>query len=302
MLTTAGASDRMTQGHVAVYAEEARWRRAVAKSLERAGHTHGVAASPAETRQLLDSQRFDVLTLKVRDEADARELEKALAGVTLPLHSIVLGGASALLLTLHSRPGGTLRYVPGLLSAEDLSRLVDASISAGTSEEGIIESEAPAHIEEVELEEAIEGAASAVYGQARRRRHRFTTVIEGPATYALSEPARLRRCLIALLKLAMVLAPPGARVSVNARAGSDEWTIEIRASAPAGRTRNHREVAEALREEHPTLLAAARDIQRQGGMLWVELRGPAAPATHFTLPLRKNGQSAPRTAEPGEVD
>ena len=296
MVTTPDGSGTMVQGHVAVYAREARWRRAVAKSLEQAGHTHGVAASPPETRRMLISERFDVLTLRVRDEPDAREIEKALEDVTLPLHSIVLGSASALLLTLRLRPGGTLRYVPGLLSAEDLSRLVDASISAGTWEEGIIENQVSAHVEEVDLEEAIEDAASAVYGQAARRRQRFTTVVEGPAPYALAEPTTLRRSLIALLRLVMILAPHGSLVSVSARAGSDEWAIEIRAFAPEGRARGHRQIADALREEHRTLLAAARGIRQQGGMLWAELRGPAAPAAHFTLP--RHGEVVGRSAPP----
>ena len=185
--------------------------------------------------------------------------------------------------------------MPGSLSAEDLSRLVDASISAGTWEEGAIENEVPSALEEVDLEEAIEGAASAVYGYAKRRRQRFTTVIGGPATYALAEPAKLRRSLIALLRLTMMLAPQGALVSVSARAGSDEWSIVLQASAPGGRQRGQRQIAQTLREEYRTLLTAAHDIQQQGGMLWVELRGPAAPAAHFTLPLQGElaGRSAP---------
>lgn len=285
MVTTSSGSRTLTQGHIALYAQDARWRRAMAKSLGKAGHSHQEAASPSEIRRVLDSQRFDVLALKVRDEEDARAVADALEGVTMPLHSIVVGSASALPLTLRARRGGTFRYVPGRITARELSRLVDLSISAGTWEEGATENGTGAQIEEVDMEEAIESAASAVYGQARRKRQRFTTVVEGPVAGVLADRAKLRHALVTVLRLMVTLAPRGALVSVDARASDDEWLIRVRASSEGGPQREPAQIAQSLREETEALSAASRDVQSQNGMLWVELAGPAALAVCLTLPL-----------------
>lgn len=278
-------AEATTQGHVALYARDARWRRAVAKSLEDGGHSHREATSPAEIHQLLVSQRYDVLALKIRDETEAGEIAEVLEGVPLPVHTILLGSASALSLTLRRRRGGTFRYVPGVLPAKELSRLVDVSISSGTWEECATENGASAPLEEVDLEEIIQSAASAVYSRARRKRQRFHSAIEGPDTHAYANPVKLRWTLIELLKLTVSLAPHGALVSVEAEAGSEDWLIRIRASVTNRTLRSLPQVTEAVREKTKTLAAAARALKSQGGMLWVDIAGPAALAFCLTLPL-----------------
>jgi hypothetical protein len=205
--------------------------------------------------------------------------------VKLPVHSIMLGSASALPTTLRPRQSGTFRYVPGPLKARELSRLVDASISAGTWEESAADNGAGDQLEEVDIEETIESAAAGLYRQASRKRQRFNTVVTGPSTHVLGDPTRLRQTFAVLLRLTVSLAPLGAAIAVEAQAGSEEWVIKIRASTSGRGRRGPGQMAEGLREETKTISAASRDIQEQGGMFWVELLGPAAFALCLTLPL-----------------
>ncbi len=289
MVTSRLSSEPPAHGHVAIYARDARWRRAVAKALAQAGHSRHEAASPDEMHRLLLSQRFDVLALYVRNEQDAREIAQALEGVRLPHHGILVGNPSALPLVVGSRSSGTFRYVPGRLTGRELSRLVDASISAGTWDDGTAEHNASTQIEEVDLEEIIESAASAVYPQARRRRQRFSMVVEGPVESALGNPSKLRQVFVTLLQLVVTLAPRGAHVSVEARATKDDWTIRFGASG-GQRGADGTALADALREETRTLTGASRAVHLQGGLLWAELMGPAALALCLTLPLPPEAQ------------
>ena len=285
VVTTAHRYQAVTQGHVAVYARDARWRRAVAASLEEAGHSCGEAANVEEMKRLLTGQRFDVLALKVRNEAEADDVAEALAGVKLPLHTIVLGSASVLPASLPRRRGGTFRYVPGPLPARELSRLVDVSISAGMWEEGASDNSEIANLEQVELEETIDSAAAAVYSQANRKHQRFHSAVVGPATHAFADPAKLRQALIALLRMTVSAAPYRALISVDAETSRGEWLIRISATNGKRAPRRRAETTEALRGEAKTLAAVARALQEQGGMLWVELAGPAALAFSLTLPF-----------------
>ncbi len=285
MVATRDASKSLTQGHVAVYARDTRWRRAMAKRLSQAGHSHGEAANLEEIQQLLRRQRFDVLALKVRDEDDARGVAQALEGVALPPHGILVGSGSALPLILQGRRRATFRYVPGTASADELIRLVDASISAGTWEETRTENGKSTHIEEVDLEEAIESAASAVYTQAKRKGQRLHTLVEGPGASALADPTKLRRAFVVLLRMVVNLAPRGALISIEARAGRDEWAIRLHASANRRPAVDPAQLAEALREQTQALTAASGDIRQQGGLLWVELQGPGGLGLCLTLPL-----------------
>ena len=266
-----------------LYSRDARWRRSMAKGLEEAGHSHRQAATPGEARELLTRQRFDVVTLKVDDDNDARELARAFQRVTLPAHGILVGSSSALTLLPPLDRAADFRYVPGHLPPHELGRLVDASISAGATDDGGAENAAAPQIEEVDLEEAIENAAAAVYPRARRKRQRFSTVVEGPTTNALANPARLRRTLVTLLELVVESAPRGAVVSAEARAGRDEWVVRIGASGV--RADNPARLSESLRNNTRALTAASRDVRLQGGLLWMELSRAAAVGACLTLPL-----------------
>lgn len=272
-----------TQGHLAVYARDGRWRRSLTNSLTAAGHSYLEASEPQGLHRMLESQRFDVVALKVRDKEDADELGDALTRARMPHHGIFVGSFSALPLIQKLEHNGTFRFIPGRVTGSELTRLIEASISAGTREDGAAENGARIHIEEIDLEEAFESAAAAVYSLARRRQQRFSTVVEGPVHTALADAAKLRRTLVALLRLVMMLAPRQALIAVEAHAGHDEWQIGLRASAGMARTARH--LAELLHEETKTLAAASRDLKEQGGMLWVELAGSKSVGICLTLPL-----------------
>jgi hypothetical protein len=269
---------------VALYAKNAKWRKAIAKSLDEAGHSHQEVSSPEEIARMLRSQRFDVLALRVSGQTDADDITQALEGVSLPPHSIVVGDVDAVPPALSSDQPGTLRVVPGALPAQDLSRLVGISISAGAPDESDSEDDAE-YLEDIDVEEEIERAASMVYALARRKNQRFATVIEGPLTHALANPAGLRRALAALLKLAVEVAPRGARVTVEAQSSDEGWQICVRAGDTKKRGSDRASVAATIGEESKTLAQISEDISLQGGLLWVELVRASALALCFTLPV-----------------
>lgn len=267
-----------------MYARNARWRRAVANAVEKSGHSCGEAANSADLHRLLLSQRFDVLMLKVSDEEEAHDLTSVIADVKQPLHTILVGDASALPL-LPLRRSGTYRFVPGRASAQDLGRLVDVSISSGTWDEGLDENGATIELQEVDIEEAIEDAAVATYADAKRKRQRFHSAVVGTHRQAFADPALLRRVLARLMGLAVALAPTQALISVEAEAGRSEWQIRLRTSGGRRLQRKKTYFAEALRQEASALASIARDLAKQGGMLWVELLGTSGLAFSVTLPL-----------------
>jgi hypothetical protein len=197
-----------------------------------------------------------------------------------------VGNVDAVPPTLSSEQPGTLRVVPGAMPARELSRLVDISISAGEPEDAACagDEDDPDLVEEVDVEEEIDRAASAVYALARSKNQRFAARIDGPYTHALVNAAGVRRALAGLLKLAVELAPRGARVAVDARSEDEGWQICVRTGDSKKRGSDRATVAAAIGSESKTLAALSDDIQRQGGLLWVELARPSTLALCFTLP------------------
>ncbi len=285
MVVKTRMDETQTQGHIAVYAKDARSRQALAKTLSAAGHSHHDAATPDELHRLLDHQQFDVAALIVRDSGEAEALAAALDCVQLPLHTILVGSDSALPLTLKRRRGSTFRFVPGQLTAQEITHLVDSSISAGMWDEAATDNGHGSHVEQVELEDIIERAAATVYNEAKRKRQRFNTVVSGAHGYVLGNPAKLRHMFSALLRLLVSLAPTGVAVSIDAHAANDTWVIDVKASDGKASRRPVADIAAELREKRAALTAVAREIREQGGMLWVELAGPAGLALCLTLPL-----------------
>jgi hypothetical protein len=290
-----------TQGHVVFYGRDARWRRAVAKSLTAAGHSYFATAEPLELRRLLLSQRFDLLALKVRDECDAQAIADALKDVPLPLHKVLAGSASAIPLIQQYHQGGMLRYTPGQLPRDELRRLVEASLSSGAWQESPAENGASSDIEEIDLEEAIDRAAEQVYAQTRRKRQRFNTVVEGPSTEALADPTKLQRALVSLLDLVVRVSPRGALVSVEARASKDDWAIRISASAETARAGGLARLTEALEAATQVLRAAYRDISAQGGLVWVEVSDRAALGVCLALPVAPGSGREPLRVTEGHT-
>ncbi len=284
--------ETLTQGSVAVYGRNARWRHGLVKRLAEAGHVHGEAANPAQIQQLLAQQRFDVLVLNVRDEGEASEIADVLRELRPPLHMVLLGSASALPLIAQPRRGGTLRYVPGVLDPRELCRLIDVAISSGTWDDGGAEHNGSALLEEVDLEEAVEGAAAAVYAQAKRKNQRFTNTITGPAPFALAHPLKLRKVLVDLLRLVVSSSPRGASITVDAHAAGDEWSIRIGSANGQPSSRAPGQLGEVLNDEVKMLASTARALHEQGGMLWVDVMGPSAMALSLTLPLPPEAATA----------
>lgn len=225
-----------------------------------------------------------MLLAKIRDEQEGKEVADALDGVPLPPHAIHVGSTTALPGPLRSRKGGTLRYVPGRLPDQEIGRLIDMSIGTGTWEEFSAENGGTNDPEEeTDLEEAIDTAAASVYAHAKRKRQRFRTVIEGPTVYVVANPGKLESVLAELFKLLVEMAPVGALVSAEARVSEDDWTIRLSASVGNRQVRATTRIADSLHLREDVLARASRDIEKQGGLLWVEVIGPDALSLCFTL-------------------
>jgi len=299
-----------TQGHVALYSRDATWRAAVTASLSEAGHSFGQAAQPEEVQRLLEAQRYDVLALQVHDEAEGGAIASALAGIRLPLHTILAGNANALPLRLERRAGGTFRYVPGDLTPAELSRLVDVSIISGAwddapSEDAVAENGASASLGEVDLHDVIDRAASSVLGRAHRKKQTFRSEVIGSGSAAFGDRKQLIQALTALLKITIAASPERAAIAAEAEARADEWLIRITSareekagtSAPADAGAVH--AVEILRDETKTLKNVSKLMRAQGGMLWVELQTTGLPAFALTVPLPAADNARP-TGQVGE--
>lgn len=295
MHSTLLESSVQTQGHVVVFAQNCRWLEATKRNLEAAGHTCQQASAPADLRELLLRQRFDLLVLKVRSEAVANELAEALEGVRPAHHTIALGSASALSLRPSTLRSGTFRYVPGTLSAQELTSLAETSIGAegASDEEG--EGNGECTDSEVDLQEVIDRAAAAVSSQANHKRQRFNTAVSGPALHVVGNRLKLRRTLTSLFRLIVMLAPPGATVSVEAHTAAEGLTARVRVSNGAKARGSAAQLTEELRDEADALSKVSEVVRDQGGMLWVELAGPAAFGICLTLPL-PHAVAAPASA------
>ncbi len=87
------------------------------------------------------------------------------------------------------------------------------------------------HVQEVDVEDAIEGAVDAVPVWMQRRQLPVSTRVERPAKGASAGPGRLRPLLVMLLRLAATFAPRGAHIAAEARAGQHERTADNGSSA-----------------------------------------------------------------------
>ena len=243
------------------------------------------AGTPDELRRLLEREGFDVLALRTRTEADARELSDVLDELPLPMHTILLGNASALPLTpRRKRLGATFRFAPGSLDARGLAQLIDHSIRSGSWDESIYENGETVVDTRVDLQDTIDSAAAVVYKSARRKGLRFNTTIAGETADAYGRPRNLHDAFVSLFGLTVDLAPRGALVSVDAQTGADEWLVRIAVKNGKDSTRSPGEIVETLRHETDTLTSVSETLREQGGMLWVELHGTAGAA--FSVALR----------------
>ncbi len=284
MVTATRVQTTSPIGHIATYAAGDRRRQAIGRALDAAGHSYREAGTPQELRRNLDYQRFDVGVWVVREDSEAEAIGDVLAEVKLPLHSIVVGAASALP-HMKRRRGGTLRLVPSTAPAGDIARLAGASISQGGWDEPAAQEEPASDRELVELEDIIEHAATAVYAQAKRKRQSFRTFVSAEEGHVLGSRSKLRKIFTSLLKVVVDLAPVGTSIATNAIEQAGEWQISIGAANGSAVRRPLATTASDLTDEREALKAVSEEIRDQGGIMWVELAGPAALSICFTLPI-----------------
>lgn len=293
MVTLRNSKDTSLKGHIAVFAVSGRRRAAIVRAFKAEGHSTEDAAAPADMRRLLDHRRFDVGTWVVRDDVEATDLSAALAGTKLPIHTLVVGPAAALL-HIKRRRGGSLRLVSSNLTAAEIAKVAGGAIGQGTWEEPGTADDCN-HREPVVLESIIESAASAVYKRAKRKQQRFSTVVSSASGQILGRRTKLSRIFTALLRIVVDIAPVGATIATTANESPGEWQITVSASHGDAARRPIAITAGELSGEEEALRAVSQEIRDQGGVLWVDLAGPEALAVCFTLPLPE-GEGLPAEA------
>lgn len=148
--------------------------------------------------------------------------------------------------------------------------------------------------ESVDLEDAVEDAASVVYTEALRRQQRLVTDVSPEARTLRTNPSTLRRLLVQLLDYAVLATPPKGIVKVSTRSAKDSCLVGVLAPGapidekdlanvfrPFAKLREGGPVSEAAT---PGLALARRLVQSLGGEIWVEPLAEGGGAFFFTIP------------------
>lgn len=148
--------------------------------------------------------------------------------------------------------------------------------------------------ESVDLEDAVEDAASVVYTEALRRQQRLVTDVSPEARTLRTDPSTLRRLLVQLLDYAVWATPPGGTVKVSTHSAKDSCLVGVLA---AGASIDEKDLASVfrpfakLREGGPVsetatpgLALARRLVQSLGGEIWVEPLAEGGGAFFFSIP------------------
>ena len=283
MVTLGSGQDASPKGHIAIYASNDRRGSAIARAAEGCGHSSQKANTSAGVRRVLDHQRFDVGVWVVRDEAEAVDLGAALEGTKLPIHTVVVGSATALP-HIKRRRGGSLRLVPSNLTAAEIATVAGACIGRGTWEEQG-DADDGNHREPILLESIIEAAASANYTRAKRKQQRFSTVVSSASGHVFGTRRQLRRIFTKLIRVVIDLAPVGATIATIAHENATEWEICVTASSGDAPRRPIATTAGELSDEEEAIREISQDIRNQGGILWIDLAGSEAMSVCFTLAI-----------------
>jgi signal transduction histidine kinase len=257
--------------------DEPQWGEPQHRAGSKGSHAHaGVGSSPLPGD-------FDDL----REIARQREFLSAVCR-ELQLTTQGLAGHVELLAAESRRPTAYLSQIH-----RRLRRL--ATVLADLAEITSSGREEPApQAESVDLEDAVEDAASVVYTEALRRRQRLVTDVSPEARTLRTNPSTLRRLLVQLLDYAVVATPPGGTVRVSTHSAKDSCLVGVSAAgAPIG----EKDLANVFRpfvnlaEGGPIseatmrgLALARRLVQSLGGEIWVEPLAEGGGAFFFTIP------------------
>ncbi len=293
MVTLSSGQDASPKGHIAIYASNDRRGSAIARAAEAAGHSCQKADTPKAVRRLLDHQRFDLGLWVLRDDAEAADLGAALAGTKLPIHTVVVGSATALP-HIGRRRGGSLRLISSNLTSAEITKVAGVSIGQGTWEEPDVDDDSN-HREPIVLESIIETAASANYARARRKEQRFSTVVSSASGHVFGTRRQLRRIFTKLIRVVVDLAPVGATIATIAHEDATEWQIYVTASNGDADHRPIEITAGELSDEEEAIREVSREVRDQGGILWIDLAGSEAMSVCFTLAIPEERRQEPVT-------
>lgn len=241
------------------------------------------AADLADIVGLL-TQRYDSMQEVEREQnflsSVCREVQISIEAVAgyIELLSSDLQRPAEPLVELHTR----MRRLSTVVS--DLADLV----AAGSEERQL-------QVEEVDLEEVVEEAASTVYAEALRKQQRLIIDIGEEAMVVRTDSRLLRRLLIQLLAHAVRATPAHGTVTVSASRANGSCSVGVsdgglpiededlaNVFSPFAKFRS-----EALRGDAapgPSLALAKRLVEAHGGSIWVERPAEGGNTFCFSIP------------------
>ena len=148
----------------------------------------------------------------------------------------------------------------------------------------------------LDLEDAVEAAAVAVYPSASDRRQRLVVDIEEEARYVTADPTKIKRALSHVLSHASRVSPSHGTVTVRARRECDDCLISISYTAE---TVSLASVGELFRpagieRAGSGLYHVQNIIEQHSGRLWLESQRGTGTSVFVSLPLQGVAQSRNR--------
>lgn len=164
-----------------------------------------------------------------------------------------------------------------------------AELAAAGSEERLL------RLEDVDVEDSIEEAASALYTEALRKQQRLIVDIADEASVVRADRRMLRSVLVRLLARAVRATPAGGTVTVSARRTNGSSLISVSDSALPIEDEDLPHVFRPFAKLHsdalfgdaapgPALPLAKQLVELQGGSIWVERPADGGNAFCFSLP------------------
>ena len=154
--------------------------------------------------------------------------------------------------------------------------------------------ERPLQVEDVDLEDIVEEAASAVYTEALRKQQRLIIDIGEEAMVVRADPRLLRRLLVRLLAHAVRATPVHGAVRVSASRPKDSYLVGVSdGGLPIDEdlsnvfrpfAKFHSQALQGDAAPGPALALAKQLVETHGGTIWMEQPEEGGNTFCFSIP------------------
>lgn len=274
----------------------------VLSQLRAAGHHVSLVEDQDEARALLGFASFDEAVLpaahlaslleeqQLWEHADTDAWRKSTAGLAHDLLGLLTGLEQSIAQMDSEAPGRRPHHDPAEL------RQTIATLSSFLRE--LADELGGAHerlsLSRVDLEDAVEAAAVAVYPAASERRQRLVVDVDDAVRSIPADSAKLKRVLSNLLFDASRRAPSLGTVTVRAYPEHGDCVISVSHTGEViTQAELRRPFGGAPEPGFPRAAAGVESLERlvkqQGGRLWIESQKATGTAAFISLPLPAEG-------------